>query len=744
MSCPSSPLVAVAWAGFQPRTAAIGDAFAGEAFFVSSRLGGHPALLPVRYLVAAVRTWWRLQRRRPECVVVITPPVVAPMVGWLWCRLRRRQLVVDCHTDTFYSRRWRWARPIHRWLLRRATVALVHTVEARALVDGWGAPVLLLPDDLPTASDAEPRRPAPDRPTVLVAGSLDANEAVAEAVAMAALLPAVEIRLTGDPRRLPAALRETAPPNAVFTGYLPYRSFLGEMLAADLVAVFSTDPHIMNRAAFEAVGLGRPLVLSDHQGLRDRFGGAARFSVNRPGPMAAALRDALRDQAALAARSAEGARELRRQREAAMAELRKMLDARSRAGAPQRVLRLTQHPFPTHTIVARDVFELLRQGFEIDLVCSAAPAGHRETGVVRPGLRVHRVPIRHRRRPGIRYPLEYAVFFIAALGLVSGLGLRRHYAAVQVDNLPDFLVFAATVPRWRGARVVFNMYELTPEMIGARFHGRGGRSLIRAARWVEQAATRWADHVIVVSRPCFDALHARGVPAERMTVVLNTGSEAVQPELDARPSDLGQGQSPVLITHTTLVDRYGVDVVIRALAALDRGWPGLTLRVVGGGEQMDALVGLTRKLGLTDRVTFTGPLPWAETQQQVRSATLGIVAVLADGYGQLLLPTKLLEYARSGVPAVCSRLPAIEAYFPPDAVAYFQAGDERDLAAQVARLLDDPALARRHASRAAETARALAWDHVRLDYLRALGLLDTARDTAATPTTLASDGSGNR
>jgi glycosyltransferase involved in cell wall biosynthesis len=735
----------VAWARFQPRTAAIADAFGGEALFVSSRLRGGPALAPARYLAGAARTWRLLEERRPQRVVVITPPVAAPLLAWAWCRLRRRQLVVDCHTDTFHSPRWSWARPIHRWLLRRVVAALVHTEEARELVQSWGAPALLLPDDLPAPADAIPPPSHPTKPTgfagapgsrgrwparagggaggspgptVLVAGSLDANEPVAESVAMAALLPRVEFRVTGDVGHLPAGLTDGAPANVTFTGYLPYRQFLGEMLAADVVAVFSTDPHIMNRAAFEAVGLGRPLVLSDFQGLRSRFGAGAGFAVNLPAAMAAAIEDALARRAELAARSRELARDLARQREGAMGQLRAMLDEPARRPATRGVLLLTQHLFPGHPTVERAVSELRRQGFTVDLVCSAPPAGSPKPEPSPPGLRVYRVPVRHRRRPLIRYPLEYAAFFLAALGIVSWLGLRRRYAAVQVDNLPDVLVFAAPVPRWRGARLVFNMYELTPEMTAARFRGRLGRPLVRITRWVEGAAVRWADHVIVVSRPCFDALRARGVAPERMSVVLNTSAAAA-----AEPEEVGGGP-PTLITHGTLVERYGVDVLIRAMAILRSALPAVSLRVVGGGEQMESLQRLTRALGLADVVTFTGILPWPETLREVRRATLGVVSVLADGYGQLMLPGKLLEYARFGIPAVCSRLPAIEAYFSADTVAYFRPGDEQELAAQVVRLLRDPELARRQAACAEETVRRMAWDHVRFDYLRALGLED--------------------
>ena len=710
-------MLAVAWADHQPRTDALASALGGEAVFVTSPLPRQPATAPLRYACCAWRTWRLLQRRRPSAVVVIAPPVVAPVVAGLWCRWRRRPLVVDCHTGTFHSRRWAWARPLYRWLLPRCQAVLAHTDEALALLRGWGAPGLLLPDDLPGGTDAsEPRLPAGT--TVLVAGSLDGNEPVAETLAAAALLPEVAVRITGDPGRVPFALRKSAPPNVRFTGFLPLPDFLGEMLAADAVAVFSTDPHIMNRAAFEAVGLGRPLVLSDLAGLRERFGAAALFAHNRPPAMADALLQALADGPELERRSRLLAGELRRQHTAAVDRLRGLLAAPQRREPRQRVLRITQHPFPADSIVRRDVLELAARGFEVDVVCAPGPGGDEPvlSGAVRP--RVYRIPIRHRRGSAMRYPLEYAAFFLAAFAVAGVLGLRRRYAAVQVDNLPDLLVFAGAIPRLRGARLVFTMYELTPEMVAARFPGRLGRALVWVARVIETAATRWADHVIVVSQPCLDVLLHRGVRRNRMSVVLNT-----TPWNGARPASApGEAEARTLVTHTTLVERYGVHVAIQALALLRPSWPDVTLRVVGGGEQMQALVRMAEDLGLDDRVVFTGVLPWSDTLAEVSRARLGIVAVIADGYGQLLLPTKLLEYAWLGVPAVCSRLPAIEAYFPPDALAYATPGDPEDLAAQIDRLLRQPAVAKEQALRASEIARDLAWERMRDRYLGALGL----------------------
>jgi glycosyltransferase involved in cell wall biosynthesis len=244
-------------------------------------------------------------------------------------------LVVDCHTGAFHSRKWAWARPLHRWLLRRVRVVLLHTEELEALVHGWGARSMLLPDDLPTAGEASPQEKTRGA-RVVVAGSLDTNEPVAVVIEAARLLPNVEFRFTGDPALLPAALLAEAPDNVVMTGYLAYPVFLGELEAADVVGVFSTDPRIMNRAAFEAVGLGRPLVLSDLRGLRDRFGSAALFSSNEPAAIADTLARALDQQGELADRSVVLQAQLRDQRDRAVAQLLSIIEGEGEVDWRQR------------------------------------------------------------------------------------------------------------------------------------------------------------------------------------------------------------------------------------------------------------------------------------------------------------------------------------------------------------------------------------------------------------------------
>jgi glycosyltransferase involved in cell wall biosynthesis len=381
-----------------------------------------------------------------------------------------------------------------------------------------------------------------------------------------------------------------------------------------------------------------------------------------------------------------------------------------------RALVVSRHPYPMQTTLRRNVAELLAQGIGVDVVCLSPRLAWGATVAGSPGLRVYGVPFKQRRSHPLRYALNYAGFFIWAVLVVSVLAARSRYEVVEVENTPDFLIFTTVVPRLRHQRIVLFSMELMPELTAARLGASRRDWPVRVATWLEGAAFAWADHVITVSDPCRRILLGRGLPPDKVTVIPNSHRTADLPP--ARPAD-----PPFLVIQTTLIERYGVHVAIRALAALQADFPNLTLVILGQGEAESRLIDLTRDLGLSDKVAFShGYLPWPDMIAQVSRATLGLVPILADGYGELVLPNKVLEFAALGIPAVCSRLPAIEAHFPPDALAYFEPGDAAGLAAQVRRLLTNQEEARSQARRAQGVMRDLAWESVSPRYLKALGV----------------------
>ena len=366
--------------------------------------------------------------------------------------------------------------------------------------------------------------------------------------------------------------------------------------------------------------------------------------------------------------------------------------------------------------MGRNVRELLAHGIEVDLVCTTPQLclGHRPPD--RPGLRVYGVPMRERRSPALWYPIQYSLFFLWAFWVVSALGLRRRYDVVQVDSLPDFLVFSAVVPRLRRMPVVFFLLELMPDMMAARLDLSAGDPRVRLVCWLERKATQYADRVLTVSDRLRRIMASRGLDPARVTIVPNSHP------LDDMPARQTPS-TPVLILPTTLIKRYGAQVAIRAVAELRHEWPDLVLEILGDGEYRSTLVALTEQLGLQKHVTFTpGFIPWRQAVERVRRATLGIVPIIADGYGDLMLPNKVCEFVFMDVPFACSRLAGIEEHLPDDAVAYFEPGDSSGLAAQIHRLLSHPEQARQQARRARLAMADLAWEKASRRYLEALGV----------------------
>jgi len=384
--------------------------------------------------------------------------------------------------------------------------------------------------------------------------------------------------------------------------------------------------------------------------------------------------------------------------------------------AVPRVLVVSRHPYPVATTLRRNVTQLVSWGVAVDVV--SLTTGFRWAAHMpdQPGLRLYGIPSRTHRNHALWYPLHYAIFFLWALVVVSLLTLLRRYDVIEVDNTPDFLVFTTVLARLRKTRIVLFAMELMPELTAARLRLDSQAFPVRLATTLERAAIARVDHVITVSELCRRILLGRGLATDKVTVVPN--SHPVANLGPARPT-----QPPFLVIQTTLIERYGVHVAIRALASLTSEWPELTLRILGQGESEPMLVELSKQLGLQDRVLFShGYLPWRLMMDQVLQATLGIVPMLADGYGDLCLPNKVLEFVALGIPVVSSRLPAIAEHFTDDCLAYFDPGDAAGLAAQVRRLLADPAAARRQAGSARAAMADLAWESASRRYQAALGL----------------------
>ena len=369
--------------------------------------------------------------------------------------------------------------------------------------------------------------------------------------------------------------------------------------------------------------------------------------------------------------------------------------------------------YPQDPRVHREVEALLRDGHDVDVICAGGPSEpRRERGRVS----VWRIPIGHRRRGLAHYAAQYAAFLIAATALAGMLAIRRRYDVVQVNSLPDWLVFAAIVPRMLGARVLLDLHECMPEYYMTKYRLAARHLLIRALSALEQASIAFADFAITCTEQMRERFIERGADPRKVGVVLNACDED---RFDARgyPGPSADGTF-TLVCHGTIEENYGTDLPIRAVALLKDDLPSLRLRVYGDGTDRARCIDLARELGVADRVWFSdGFVPFEELMRCIAAADAGVVAIRRDRFRDLTHCNKMYDLVALRRPAIISRTRAVEAYFGEGSFELFESDDVPDLARAIRAVATDPELRARLVARATAVGEPYRWMHQRERYL---------------------------
>jgi glycosyltransferase involved in cell wall biosynthesis len=168
------------------------------------------------------------------------------------------------------------------------------------------------------------------------------------------------------------------------------------------------------------------------------------------------------------------------------------------------------------------------------------------------------------------------------------------------------------------------------------------------------------------------------------------------------------------------------------------------LDLYGRGDSEPALRRQVAALGLDDRVTFHGRVPFESVPAAIAAADIGLAPTHLDSYTRFSLSTKIFEYGAMAKPVVATRLPLVEATFGSASVAVYDPGDPDDLATSILKLVDDPAERARRVAATSALVADLAWERTSRDYLAliealAAGGLSSPEPSAALSGTAESD-----
>lgn len=344
---------------------------------------------------------------------------------------------------------------------------------------------------------------------------------------------------------------------------------------------------------------------------------------------------------------------------------------------PLRICHLAYTFYESDNRVMRYVKTVAERGDLVDVVALRRPGQpwrERQDGVRH--YRIQRRTTNERR--AVTYLLKLSWFWCKAAVLLAVLQVRRRYDLVHVHNVPDFLVFAAWLPKLAGARVVLDIHDIVPEFYAGKFNGGPTSRAFRFLAWLERASCAFADHVIVSNDLWHDKLVSRSVPNDKCTTFLNYPDLSVFKPAEGRDAPTGSGY--LILYPGSLNHHQGLDLAIRAFAIVKGDMPDAEFHIYGRGPALPELVALRDELGLGESARFFEPVSLARMAEVMGTASVGVVPKRADGFGNEAFSTKVLEFMASEVPVIVSRTRIDAHYFHGGLVNFFEPGSEAGLA----------------------------------------------------------------
>lgn len=174
----------------------------------------------------------------------------------------------------------------------------------------------------------------------------------------------------------------------------------------------------------------------------------------------------------------------------------------------------------------------------------------------------------------------------------------------------------------------------------------------RVSRALESFALRHADQITTICEGLRGDIQARGIPADRITVIPNAvDADTFQFGAEADPalrSELGLDGCTVLGFAGSFYGYEGLNLLVSATARLAARYPDIRLLMVGGGVQEDSLRSQAAAEGIADRVTFTGRVPHSRVQKYYELIDVLAYPRLPIRLTELVTPLKPLEAMAQG------------------------------------------------------------------------------------------------
>ncbi len=211
---------------------------------------------------------------------------------------------------------------------------------------------------------------------------------------------------------------------------------------------------------------------------------------------------------------------------------------------------------------------------------------------------------------------------------------------------------AVRAGRRLGIPVVYEIRAFWEDAAVGNGTGTQGSLRYRLTRALENHVVREADRVVTICQGLGADLVARGVPADKLSIMPNGVDLALfgQPATreEALAAELALGRGPVIGFIGSFYDYEGLDDLIAAMPLLLESHPDARLLLVGGGPMADALGRQAAASPAAGAIRFVGRVPHDQVERYYALVDIMAYPRKASRLTDLVTPLKPLEAMAQG------------------------------------------------------------------------------------------------
>ncbi len=253
---------------------------------------------------------------------------------------------------------------------------------------------------------------------------------------------------------------------------------------------------------------------------------------------------------------------------------------------------------------------------------------------------------------------------------------------------------AVNVGRRLGIPVVYEIRAFWEDAAVSHGTSTEGGLRYRLTRGLETRALRRVDAITCICEGIRGDILARGIPAEKITIIPNAVDIARFEPVGARDPELaaqlGLGDKPVVGFIGSFYAYEGIELLLDVVPRLVEQMPGIQVLLVGGGPTEQALKAQVKRLGIGDRVQFTGRVPHDQVDRYYSLIDVSVYARHSQRITELVTPLKPLESMAQKCLFVASDVGGHkELVRDGETGVLFKADDMDDLSATVVRMFNE-------------------------------------------------------